>query len=90
MMKANNYDVILMDIRMPEVEQMFPGRLGTGGKSRPLVIALTDNRKPGFQELCLQARMDHCIHTPVDPRELKLHLKACSVLTGNCRVQSGR
>lgn len=89
MMQVNSYDVILMDIHMPEVEHMLPGRVRPGGARRPLVIALTDSIKPGLQELCLQARMDHCINTPVDPRELRLQLKACSVLTGNRRVQDG-
>lgn len=89
---ANNtsFDVILMDIHMPEAEQILPGQLRAGGARRPLVIALTDSMKPGFRQLCLQARMDHCISTPVDPRELRLQLKACSVLTGNRRVESGQ
>ena len=89
MTKANSYDVIMMDIDMAEAEQMLPGQLRPGGAGRPLVIGLSDRMKPGFQELCLQARMDHCISTPVDPREFKLQLKACSVLTGNRRVQGG-
>ena len=90
MTKANSYDVILMDVHMPEAEQMLPGQLRTGDARRPLVIGLTDSGKPDFQQICLQARMDHCICMPVDAREFKLQLKACSVLTGNSRVRGRR
>lgn len=90
MTKAGSYDVILMDVDMPEAEQLLPGRLQTEGARRPLVIGLTDCMKPDFRQMCLQARMDHCICTPVDAQELELQLKACSVLTGNSRVQGRR
>jgi CheY-like chemotaxis protein len=69
---AKAYDLILLDIDMPEAEQMIADRLRTKG---------------GFRQICLEARMDHCIRKPVDLRELRLQLKACSLLTGSCQIR---
>jgi two-component system capsular synthesis sensor histidine kinase RcsC len=82
-----SYDVILTDVRPGGLEKVLGNQPQTEKSSRPLVIALTDPAKPGFDDSCLDAGMDHCISKPVDQRELRLQLKACSLLTGNCRIR---
>ena len=81
------YDLILMDINVPEAEKMIADRLRTKGATRPLIIAMTGTKKAGLRQVCLEAGMDHCIQKPVDPRELRLQLKACSLLTGSCQIR---
>jgi len=85
---TESYDVILMDIHMPAVEDMLATRLSDRKDGRPLIIGITGNARPGFKQICLQAGMDHHIRRPVDPQELKLQLKACSVLSGNRRIRT--
>ena len=84
------YDVILMDIHMPEVEGMLVDWLSVGQARRPLIIAMTNKTKLGFRQVCLQVEMDHFINKPVDPKELSLQLKACSILAGNCRIRGDK
>ncbi|HVS94936.1 MAG TPA: response regulator [Puia sp.] len=87
MTNIGSYDVILMDIQMPEAEAMLATQLSGGTKKRPLIIGITGSTKPGFKQICLQAGLDHSIYRPVDPKELRLQLKACSILSGNCRIR---
>ena len=82
-----SYDVILMDIQMPEAETMLATPLSGKTNKRPLIIGITGSHKPGFKQICLQAEMDHSLHRPLDPKELRLQLKACSILSGNCRIR---
>jgi len=88
MTSTGSYDVILMDIHMPEVEDMLAGSLSGKTNRRPLIIGITGHAKPGFRQICLQVGMDHSIRRPVDRKELLLQLKACSILSGNCRIRT--
>jgi CheY-like chemotaxis protein len=81
------YDVVLMDIRMPEAENAVASRLSNTSGRRPIFIALTMSGHIDFREQYLQSGMDHSISRPVDPAELSLQLMACSVLTGNRRIR---
>ena len=74
-----NYDVILMDVAMPEMDGLEATRrlratmkLGTG---RPWVIALTANAMQGDRELCLAAGMDDYIRKPIKLSELATALR---------------
>lgn len=67
MLKANNFDIVLMDIEMPvmngyEATTMIRQQL----KSGVPIIALTAHAVPGESEKCLQAGMDAYISKPVD------------------------
>jgi PAS domain S-box-containing protein len=68
------YDVILMDVQMPEVDgleatrqlhQKWPNRA-----DRPWVIAITANAMQGDRERCLEAGMDDYISKPIKLEEL--------------------
>ncbi|WP_445664957.1 response regulator [Fodinibius sp. AD559] len=73
-MKKNKYDLILMDIQMPEMdgyeatEEIRKIEKGTD-KHMP-VIALTASAMEKDRKLCLQAGMDDYIAKPVDKQDL--------------------
>jgi CheY-like chemotaxis protein len=86
MTNDHQYDVILMDIRMPGLEAIL-----TAPRSRedvrPIIIAVSGTASPDFEEACLQDRMDHCLTRPIGEDELLLQLKACSILAGKCIIR---
>lgn len=89
---TKSYDVVLMDVHLPEAEDILASRRndasrGDGsGNRRPILIAMTMSGPADFREMWLEAGMDHSIAKPVDPEELTLQLMACSVLTGSRRI----
>lgn len=86
MTSRKSYDVVLMDIQLPEAEDILASRRNDTGNRRPILIAMTMSGQADFREMWLEAGMDHSIAKPVDPEELSLQLMACSVLTGNRRI----
>jgi CheY-like chemotaxis protein len=87
MTSQKSYDVVLMDTRMPEAEDVLASRLIDTSSRRPIFIAMTMSDRLNLREIQLQEGMDHSISKPVDPAELSLQLMACSVLTGNRRIR---
>jgi CheY-like chemotaxis protein len=87
MTSQKSYDVVLMDIRMPEAEDVLASRLTETDSRRPIFIAMTVSGRNNFREMHLSEGMDHSISKPVDPAELTLQLIACSVLTGNRQIR---
>lgn len=88
MSTRKSYDVILMDIRMPDAEYALASRLSDTDSRRPIFIAMTVSGRTNLREMYLREGMDHSIDKPVDRVELSLQLMACSVLSGNCHIRS--
>ncbi len=73
-----NYDVVLMDIFMPDMDGIEATQMITQmfNKSlRPKIIAMTANAMHGDKERCIEAGMDDYISKPVKVEELYEMLK---------------
>lgn len=79
-LRKNPYDVVLMDVQMPEMDGLEAARLihqEWPGGSRPTIIAMTANAMPGDREQCLAAGMDAYISKPLHLQDLARILDAC-------------
>lgn len=65
--KRLDYDIVLMDIFMPEMDGLEATRIirGDGRMSNKAIIALTANAMPGDQDKFLEAGMDDYLSKPV-------------------------
>ena len=67
------YDVVLMDVQMPELDGIEATRRIVGrwpAVSRPRIIAMTANAMLEDRDACLQAGMDDHVAKPIRPDEL--------------------
>jgi CheY-like chemotaxis protein/HPt (histidine-containing phosphotransfer) domain-containing protein len=73
------YDVVLMDIQMPEMDGLQAARwivhhragaAATGAAGLPRIIAMTANAMPGDREAYLAAGMDGYVAKPIELQEL--------------------
>jgi CheY-like chemotaxis protein/nitrogen-specific signal transduction histidine kinase len=65
------YDVILMDVQMPEMDGLEATRMiRLCLQTQPVIIAMTANVLHGDRQACMQAGMDDYISKPVELNEL--------------------
>ena len=72
--KADNYDLVLMDVQMPELDGFDTTRLirkhEESRNEHTPIVAMTAHAMKGDKEKCLAAGMDYYITKPVNPSEL--------------------
>ncbi len=75
--ERQTYDVILMDVQMPEMDGLEATRqiVSKWKENRPHIIGLTANAMQGDREMCLEAGMDNYIPKPIRVVELVGALK---------------
>jgi CheY-like chemotaxis protein len=76
------YDVILMDIQMPEMDGLDVTRCIRERKEireQPCIIAMTAYALEGDKQECLNAGMNEYLSKPIQLEELKLALERCSL-----------
>ena len=79
------YDVILMDMQMPELDGLDATRRirkEIAGERQPRIIATTANAMEGDRELCLEAGMDDYVSKPLRVDELVRALSESHQLEG--------
>ena len=77
---ATVYDVVLLDLHMPEVGGLeVARRLNEGSPSgRPRLIALTASAMEGDREMCLAGGMDDYLSKPIQAAPLTEALERCA------------
>lgn len=82
-MQRQPYDVILMDVQMPEmdgIEATARIREQYLERRRPRIIALTAGVMPEERQRCLDADMDEFLNKPVVVAQLVESLRRCRAL----------
>jgi PAS domain S-box-containing protein len=79
-LRAQPYDVVLMDVEMPEMDGLEAARRIHGewhGNRLPWIIAVTANAMQGDRDVCLAAGMDDYLSKPIRRDELEAALRRC-------------
>jgi CheY-like chemotaxis protein/HPt (histidine-containing phosphotransfer) domain-containing protein len=77
-LEQSSYDLVLMDIQMPEMDGMEAARhirQNVPRERRPSVVAMTANAMTGDRERCLESGMDDYLKKPLRVEELEAVLE---------------
>jgi CheY-like chemotaxis protein/HPt (histidine-containing phosphotransfer) domain-containing protein len=82
-LERQTYDVILMDVQMPEMDGLEATRriIERWGNKRPQIIAMTADAMQGDRERCLEAGMDEYLTKPIRTAELVGALERAATLS---------
>jgi CheY-like chemotaxis protein len=74
--KNNNYDIVLMDVQMPEMDGLeATGHIRKLPVKQPYIVAMTANAMAEDREICLRAGMDEYLPKPMKLDDLVNMLK---------------
>jgi CheY-like chemotaxis protein len=85
------YDVVLMDVQMPEVDGLEATRricARWADGSRPRIIAMTANAMAEDREACFEAGMDDYVAKPIRPEKLAAALALARPLEGRTEARA--
>jgi len=77
-LRQNRYDVVLMDVQMPELDGLEATRQirrNFPREAQPHIIAMTANAMTGDREACLQAGMNDYLSKPINVQALSRSLE---------------
>jgi len=83
--KENNYDLIFLDIQMPEMDGFQTLQHLRSMATQVPVVALTAHAMKGFREKCLSEGFNDYLYKPVDGENLKSCLTRFSAGEGGAR-----
>ncbi|MUH72976.1 response regulator [Psychrosphaera haliotis] len=89
--KGHDYDVILMDVQMPEMDGLESTKLirqfeQLNNKERVKIIGLTAHALSGDRQICIDAGMDNYLTKPVDSKNLILTIESYFNLKNDSEV----
>ena len=78
----HHYNVLLMDVQMPEMDGLeTTRRIRQSLPVQPRIIAMTANAMESDRQACLAAGMDDYVSKPIQVRELRAALDQCARVT---------
>ena len=83
--RRRHYDVVLMDIQMPEMDGVQAAReivARRGADGLPRIVAMTANAMPGDREAYLAAGMDGYLAKPIELESLAAVMRQIAALPG--------
>ncbi|MFD2161776.1 response regulator [Paradesertivirga mongoliensis] len=84
MIKAEAFDVVLMDVQMPVMDGLEATRfIRENFEKQPLIVAMTANALVEDREICISAGMDEYVSKPIKLEELTRVLAEISKMSKN-------
>ncbi|MGC4036102.1 MAG: response regulator [Chitinophagaceae bacterium] len=76
---TNHYDLILMDVQMPEMDGVEATRtIRNRNHEQPLIIAMTANAMEEDRDICLRSGMNDFLSKPIKPQDVVTMLEKWS------------
>jgi len=91
MVNAKNYDLVFMDVQMPELDGLEATRkIRTTTLEQPVIVAMTANAMKEDRDDCLQAGMDDFLSKPVKLEEVVSMLAKWSIIIKSNNTNTGK